>query len=107
LALAPHRWLLGDVVICPAVARSHAARQQPEPGETSPPPSFSHPALDDTSAEIALLVVHGTLHLCGHDHATAPERELMFERQQTYLTSYFNRQPELPASFTAAANPEP
>jgi probable rRNA maturation factor len=43
--------LLGDVVICPEVAR----RQAPEHAGT----------LDD---EIALLVVHGVLHVLGYDH---------------------------------------
>jgi probable rRNA maturation factor len=44
--------LLGDIVICPAVARDQA----PDHAGT----------LDD---ELALLVVHGLLHLIGHDHA--------------------------------------
>ena len=44
--------LLGDVVICPAVA---AARRPTHAG-----------TLDD---ELALLVVHGVLHVLGHDHA--------------------------------------
>ena len=48
--------LLGDVVLCPAVA----ARQAAEHAGT----------LDD---ELALLVVHGVLHILGHDHAE-PER---------------------------------
>ena len=43
--------LLGDVVVCPAVA----ARQAPEHAGT----------IDD---ELALLVVHGILHVLGHDH---------------------------------------
>ena len=45
--------LLGDVVVCPAVAA---------------PAAPTHAGnLDD---ELALLVVHGVLHLCGHDHET-------------------------------------
>ena len=48
--------LLGDVVICPAVA----ARQAPDHAGT----------VDD---EIALLTVHGILHVLGHDHADAAE----------------------------------
>ena len=44
--------LLGDVVVCPAVA----AEQAPSHAGT----------LDD---ELALLVVHGVLHVLGHDHA--------------------------------------
>ena len=48
--------LLGDVVICPAVA----ARNAPDHAGT----------LDD---ELALLVVHGVLHVLGRDHADADE----------------------------------
>lgn len=67
--------LLGDVVLCPAVA----ARQAPEHGRTA-------------GAEIELLVVHGILHLLGHDHAEPGERAEMFA-----LTD------ELLARFAAAA----
>ena len=49
------RVLLGDVVVCPAVA----ADQSGEHAGT----------LDD---ELALLVVHGVLHVLGHDHARTP-----------------------------------
>ena len=48
--------LLGDVVVCPAVA----AEQAPTHAGT----------LDD---ELALLVVHGVLHVLGHDHAEPAE----------------------------------
>jgi probable rRNA maturation factor len=64
--------LLGDVVICPAVA----ARNAPEHAGN----------YDD---ELALLLVHGILHLCGMDHADddeatemeALERELLVRCQ--------------------------
>jgi len=36
-------------------------------------------------AELARLVVHGTLHLCGHDHAQAGERRVMRAREDTTL----------------------
>jgi probable rRNA maturation factor len=35
--------------------------------------------------ELARLVVHGTLHLCGHDHAKAGERSRMREREDGAL----------------------
>ena len=60
--------LLGDVVVCPAVA----ARQATEHAGT----------LDD---EIALLVTHGILHVLGHDHAEPGERKIMQERERTLL----------------------
>lgn len=60
--------LLGDVVICPAVA----AKQAPEHAGT----------LDD---ELALLLVHGTLHVLGFDHAEADERAQMRARERELL----------------------
>ncbi|MEN9505286.1 MAG: hypothetical protein RI958_1212 [Actinomycetota bacterium] len=52
--------LLGDVVVCPAVARSQA-------------PDHAG-SLDD---ELALLVVHGTLHVLGYDHDTDSDTAAM------------------------------
>ena len=63
--------LLGDVVICPAVA----ARQAPEHAGT----------LDD---ELALLVVHGVLHVLGHDHADEAERLAMQARERELLEQH-------------------
>jgi probable rRNA maturation factor len=60
--------LLGDVVICPAVA----ARNAPTHAGT----------LDD---ELALLVVHGILHLLGHDHAEPDERAAMQAAERGHL----------------------
>src|SRR5438552_12919240 len=59
--------LLGDIVICPAVARRNA----PEHAGT----------YDD---EVPLLVVHGILHLLGMDHTEDSEAEAM-ERRETEL----------------------
>lgn len=36
-------------------------------------------------AELARLVVHGTLHLCGHDHAKPGERRVMRAREDAAL----------------------
>lgn len=60
--------LLGDVVICPAVA----AEQAPTHAGT----------LDD---ELALLLVHGILHVLGHDHAEPEEAERMRARERELL----------------------
>lgn len=59
---------LGDVVI--SIPR--AAQQAQAAG---------HPV----EAEAQLLVVHGVLHLLGHDHATAEEKALMWEEQAKVL----------------------
>ncbi len=60
--------LLGDVVICPAVANRNA----PEHAGT----------YDD---EIALLLVHGLLHLLGHDHEDPEEAEAMEAKERVLL----------------------
>jgi probable rRNA maturation factor len=64
--------LLGDVVICPSVA----ARNAEEHGVS----------LDD---ELALLVVHGLLHLLGMDHQEDAEAERMEVLEQQLLNSYY------------------
>jgi probable rRNA maturation factor len=63
--------LLGDVVICPAVA----ARQAPEHAGS----------YDD---ELALLVVHGVLHVLGMDHADPEETAVMQARERELLDRY-------------------
>jgi probable rRNA maturation factor len=68
--------LLGDVVICPAVA----ARNAEEHGVS----------LDD---EIALLVVHGILHLLGMDHQVDEEAERMERREQQLLSRFYHVAP--------------
>lgn len=63
--------LLGDVVVCPSVARRQAA---------------GHAGTYDD--ELALLIVHGLLHLLGHDHAEAGERDRMQRREQALLREH-------------------
>jgi probable rRNA maturation factor len=63
--------LLGDVVVCPTVAD----RQAREHGR----------ALDD---ELALLVVHGVLHLLDYDHADPEEAIVMRRREQQLLERF-------------------
>ncbi len=38
------------------------------------------------SREIAFLAVHGYLHLCGYDHMTKEDEEIMFAKQEEILT---------------------
>lgn len=71
--------LIGDVVICPPVAARNAARH---PGTHAP---VHRGTVDD---ELALLVVHGVLHLLGYDHATRPEREAMQLRERDLLARH-------------------
>ena len=63
--------LLGDVVVCPSVA----ARQAP-----------THAG--DFDSEVSLLIVHGVLHLLGHDHAEPVEAEAMQAREREHLARY-------------------
>lgn len=62
------RVYFGDVVICVPVAMSQAARS-------------NHPLGD----ELALLTVHGILHLLGHDHAEPADQEKMWTAQADIL----------------------
>lgn len=71
--------LLGDVVICPAVAARNAPEHRSADGRTH------DGSLDD---ELALLVVHGILHVLGHDHAEPEETARMQAREQELLDRY-------------------
>jgi probable rRNA maturation factor len=73
--------LLGDVVVCPAVA-----------GEAAPTHAGT---IDD---ELALLVVHGILHVLGHDHAEPDETEVMRTRELALLVAHHWHGPA-PAAF--------
>ncbi len=39
----------------------------------------------DVQAELALYVIHGLLHLCGHDDMTEADAALMREKEKAYL----------------------
>jgi len=60
--------LLGDLAICPNVAERNAQ-------------SIGH-GLD---RESAFLLVHGILHLCGHDHEDKQEEEVMTSEQRYFM----------------------
>jgi probable rRNA maturation factor len=63
--------LLGDVVLCPAIA----GRQAAERGIRA-------------EDEVALLVVHGVLHLLDYDHAEPEEAAAMRRREQELLARF-------------------
>ncbi|HJU97108.1 MAG TPA: rRNA maturation RNase YbeY [Jiangellaceae bacterium] len=67
----PKPGLLGDVVLCPDVAR----RQAKQAGHS----------LED---ELDLLTTHGILHLLGYDHAEPEEEKEMFDLQGQLLTDW-------------------
>jgi probable rRNA maturation factor len=63
--------LIGDVVICPAVAARNAIEHEV---------SFEN--------EVALLVVHGVLHLLGWDHVVDADAERMEARERELLARH-------------------
>jgi probable rRNA maturation factor len=68
--------LLGDVMVCPAVAAANAV----DHGRS-------------TDDELALLVVHGILHVLGMDHADPDEERAMFALQEELLERLFRNAP--------------
>jgi probable rRNA maturation factor len=64
--------LVGDIVICPSVAANNA---------------IDHGVSFED--EVALLVVHGVLHLLGWDHMVDDEAEKMEAREQELLQRYY------------------
>jgi probable rRNA maturation factor len=63
--------ILGDVVLCPAVAHEQAPRFDRTPHQ-----------------ELRLLTVHGILHLLGMDHAEPAEEREMFALTDRLLASF-------------------
>lgn len=91
--------MLGDIVLCP----EFALRQAEAAGH-----SLSH--------ELALLTVHGCLHLLGYDHANPADEKEMFALQNELLANWYDdlsrRQvtyhpkPSGPQAFPSAADRE-
>lgn len=63
--------MVGDVVVCPEVARDNAAKA----GTT-------------LERELQMLVVHGTLHLLGYDHQNDAQRAAMDKRMHEIVDSF-------------------
>ena len=69
--------LIGDIVICAAVAAANAPEHAGQ--------DHHRGTRDD---ELALLVVHGVLHLLGHDHEDDAEAEAMEALEQAVLAAH-------------------
>ena len=67
----PEEGVLGDLVLCPAIAEQQGAT-----------------AGHGTVAEIELLTTHGILHLLGYDHAEPEEHREMFGLQDELLAAW-------------------
>jgi len=65
--------LLGDVVLCPAVAATQATA-----------------AGHATAEELLLLTTHGILHLLGYDHEKPDEEKEMFALQRQLLLEFLS-----------------
>jgi probable rRNA maturation factor len=66
--LSEGKKLVGELVLGAEVAQAQAAER-------------SH----DVQAELALYVIHGLLHLCGHDDHDAEATSIMRQRERHYL----------------------
>ena len=64
--------LLGDIVVCPAIAEKQAI-------------TAGHELIN----EVLMLVTHGVLHLLGYDHAEPDEEREMFGLQKEILDSFY------------------
>jgi len=73
----PEEGVLGDLVLCPAVA-VRQAEEAVTKGQTG------YTATD----ELDMLTVHGILHLLGYDHADPEEHEEMFGLQARLLAEW-------------------
>lgn len=71
--------VLGDVVLCPAVAQAQAT-------------AAGHPLID----ELCLLSTHGVLHLLGYDHHEAAPRNEMFTLQKRLLEEFLGHEAPVP-----------
>ena len=69
----PPQGLLGDIVLCPDVARQQ--------GQVAP----TQHSMDE---ELQLLTVHGVLHLLGYDHEEPGEKAEMFGLQQAIVDGW-------------------
>ncbi|MFT3900455.1 MAG: rRNA maturation RNase YbeY [Gordonia sp. (in: high G+C Gram-positive bacteria)] len=72
-AAEPGPATLGDIVLCPEFAQAQAKEARH---------SFDH--------ELAVLTVHGVLHLLGYDHADAEEEREMFGLQNAILGEWYD-----------------
>ena len=67
----PPLGLLGDIVLCPEVTAAQAAENNRTPEE-----------------EADYLLIHGLLHLLGHDHAEPGEKKVMFDLNDKIIAAW-------------------
>lgn len=89
--------MLGDIILCPEFANKQAEK-----------------AGHDLGHELALLTVHGCLHLLGYDHIEPREEQRMFALQNELLSGWYDHnaangiefqpKPNNPGAFPSAAD---
>ena len=67
----PPLGLLGDIVLCPEVTAAQAADNHRTPED-----------------EADYLLIHGLLHLLGHDHAEPAEKKVMFDLNDRIIAAW-------------------
>lgn len=72
----PPLGLLGDIVLCPTVTARQAAENNRLP-----------------DAEAEYLLIHGLLHLLGHDHAEPEEKAVMFGLNDQIIAAWDRARP--------------
>jgi len=68
-------YILGDIVICPDVAKDQAQAADRQ-----------------VSEEVDLLLVHGFLHLCGYDHVRPQDARSMRHRERKILSEFYRKE---------------
>ena len=68
-------YILGDIVICPDVAKEQALAADKKVAE-----------------EVDLLLVHGFLHLCGYDHVRPQDARSMRHRERKILSEFYRKE---------------
>lgn len=67
----PPLGLLGDIVLCPTITAAQASETGRSPEQ-----------------EADYLLVHGLLHLLGHDHAEPAEKKIMFDLNDKIIAAW-------------------
>lgn len=67
----PPEGLLGDIVLCPEVTAAQASQFERTPEQ-----------------EADYLLIHGLLHLLGHDHADPGEKKVMFDLNDRIIAAW-------------------
>ncbi|MGB7964169.1 MAG: rRNA maturation RNase YbeY [Propionicimonas sp.] len=70
----PPLGMLGDIVLCPSVTAAQAAENN-----------------RTTAEEADYLLIHGLLHLLGHDHAEPEEKRVMFDLNDRIIAAWSSR----------------